>query len=367
MDLNLSKCAITGCPNQSKLKPNTFKAFIQSQNITYKSQNFPTLTQNEPYTYLGIHLIPSLKWNLQKEITLQKTKQQSKLLTLSPASLKQKIKILNTVIKPRIAYAYYAVPFSKPDIKKLDKIICKLTKDICHIPKSSANILTQLSHKNFGINVTSLLPDYIHCIGQQLIQALNDPGQLGNIYQGLAKYISAKYGGSLHLPKLKQQACTRSPIARTLFLLEREYEIHVTTAIRAFPIKNTPLEEIWKNNPTYTSLTDDSKRKTQTYLDKLYTYGITTITQIQNKDTRAILTPDEFKAIYRHTPKTIKEALQQAKILFPNPPPPPTPQRTHLTLEQPIPSSNTQHPNIHTQHNLGRAIHTITQVKTTTV
>jgi hypothetical protein len=76
MDLNLAKCAITGCPNKSKLKANTFKAFIQSQNITYNNKHFPTLTQNEPYTYLGIQLVPSLKWNLQKEITLKKAKQQ---------------------------------------------------------------------------------------------------------------------------------------------------------------------------------------------------------------------------------------------------------------------------------------------------
>jgi hypothetical protein len=147
MDLNLSKCAITGCPNKSKLKPNTFKTFIQSQNIIYKSKNFPTLTQNEPYTYLSIQLMPSLKWNLQKEITLNKAKQQGKLLATSPASLKQKIKILNTVIKPRIAYAYYAVPFSKPDIRKLDKIISKITKETCNIPKSTANILTHLPTK----------------------------------------------------------------------------------------------------------------------------------------------------------------------------------------------------------------------------
>ena len=61
MDLNLSKCVITGCPNNSKLKPTTFKAYIQSQHITYNSQNFPILTQNESYTYLGVNLTPSLK------------------------------------------------------------------------------------------------------------------------------------------------------------------------------------------------------------------------------------------------------------------------------------------------------------------
>ena len=261
-----------------------------------------------------------------KEITLKKAKQQGQLLAHSPASLKQKIKILNTVIKPRIAYAYYAVPFSKPDIKKLDKIISKITKEACKIPKSTANILTHLSHENFGINATSLLPDYIHCIGQQLLHALNDQGQLGTIYQGLTKYITARYGGSLHLPKLKQQACSRSPIARTLYLLKKEYEIHITTKNKAFPIKQTQLELAWRTTPTYASLTENDKIQSKKFLDKLYTYGITTLPQIQNKTSKAILTHEEFRTIYTHAPKTIKEALQQAQILFPHPQPH-TPQR----------------------------------------
>jgi hypothetical protein len=75
-----------------KIKPNIFKAFIQSQNITYKSNTFPTLAQNEPCTYLGIHLIPSLKWNLQKEITLQKAKEQCKLYTSHPLASNKKLK-----------------------------------------------------------------------------------------------------------------------------------------------------------------------------------------------------------------------------------------------------------------------------------
>jgi hypothetical protein len=33
MDLGISKCAVTGCPNKSKLNPTTFKALIQATNI----------------------------------------------------------------------------------------------------------------------------------------------------------------------------------------------------------------------------------------------------------------------------------------------------------------------------------------------
>jgi hypothetical protein len=46
-----------------------FKAFIQMHKITYNNKLKPTLHQNEVYKYLGIQLIPSLKWNLQRQIS----------------------------------------------------------------------------------------------------------------------------------------------------------------------------------------------------------------------------------------------------------------------------------------------------------
>ena len=101
------------------------------------NQNLPTLTQNEPYIYLGIHLVPSLKWKIN---LLTKPKNQSKLLSNSLANLKQKVKILNIVIKPRIVYTYYANPFSKLDMKRLNKILNKFSKEICKISTSMAKI-----------------------------------------------------------------------------------------------------------------------------------------------------------------------------------------------------------------------------------
>ena len=67
LDLNLFKCTITGCPNKSNPKPTTFKAYVQAQHVHFKIQPFPTLTQNEPYTYLGIHLVPLLRWHIKKK------------------------------------------------------------------------------------------------------------------------------------------------------------------------------------------------------------------------------------------------------------------------------------------------------------
>jgi hypothetical protein len=114
----------------------TFKAYIQSHNITYRNQSIPVLHQNEPYVYLGIQLIPSLKWKIQQTTTMNKLMKQTQLLLQSPATLKQKQKMVDTVIRPGIAYSFYTVPYSMPNITKLDKIIIGLQKAICGLPKS---------------------------------------------------------------------------------------------------------------------------------------------------------------------------------------------------------------------------------------
>lgn len=71
MDLSAQKCAIIGCPNKSRTKPEQFKIEIHQHNISYKNQPISILHQNKPYVYLGIHLIPSLKWKIQTHMVLK--------------------------------------------------------------------------------------------------------------------------------------------------------------------------------------------------------------------------------------------------------------------------------------------------------
>jgi hypothetical protein len=61
----------------------TFKAYIQTHKVAYNRKLIPTLHQNEAYEYLGIQLIPSLKWNLQRQITTDKLIHQSKQLSIT--------------------------------------------------------------------------------------------------------------------------------------------------------------------------------------------------------------------------------------------------------------------------------------------
>jgi hypothetical protein len=151
MNLGINKCAITGCPNRSPLSPITFKALIQSHNICFRNQPIPVLHQNESYKYLGIQLVPSLTWTIQIHTTMSKLKEQCKLLKASPATMKQKIHMTESVIRAGIAYGFYAVAFSLLMINKLDKILIHLQKSICGLPNCTPNITTQLPTAGFLI------------------------------------------------------------------------------------------------------------------------------------------------------------------------------------------------------------------------
>jgi hypothetical protein len=210
---NTWKTSLTILLYKKSMTATIFKAYIQSHNIKYRNQPIPVLHQNEPYVYLGIQLIPSLKWKAQQAITMNKLIKQTQLLLNSPATLKQKLKMVDTVIRPGITYNFYVVPYSMPNITKLDKKIIGLQKTICGLPKSTPNITTQLPHDQYGLDAHSLKIEYLTCIGKQLRNALNDPGRLGIIYKGLTNHIFAKYGGSQHLPLLNKEACLHSPTA----------------------------------------------------------------------------------------------------------------------------------------------------------
>ena len=68
---------------------------------------------------------------------------------------------------------------------------------------------------------------YLRCIGEQLWNALNHTRRLGIMYQGLTNYIFAKNGEAKNIPRNTKQACVRSSISRTLYLLKHMARTHI--------------------------------------------------------------------------------------------------------------------------------------------
>ena len=66
-------------------------------------------------------------------------------------------------------------------------------------------------------------------------------------------------------------------------------------SMHIYPIKKPHLSKHGNSTQhTVTNLTDNERKEARQYLDKLYTYGITTLPQIQNKETIAILALEDF-------------------------------------------------------------------------
>ena len=147
-----------------------FKVQIQATNITYRNQPIHVLHQNEPYVYLGIQRIPSLKWKWKIQIRATTTKliNQCSQLANYPTTIKQMTSMVDTVIRAGITYSFYAVPYYLPAIIKLDKKIIAILKKICGLPKCTPNIVIQLPYDIFGIEAFSLKNAYLRCISEQL-------------------------------------------------------------------------------------------------------------------------------------------------------------------------------------------------------
>ena len=73
---------------------------------------------------------------------MTKLNKQYKLLKASPATMKQKIHMTDSVLRAGIAYGFYTVAYSMPKINKLHKILIHLQKSICGMAKSTSNIMT---------------------------------------------------------------------------------------------------------------------------------------------------------------------------------------------------------------------------------
>jgi hypothetical protein len=242
---------------------------------------------------------------------MTKLNEQCKLLKASPATMKQKIYMTDSVIRAGIAYGFYIVAYSMPTINKLDKILIRLQKSICRMPNSTSNIMTQLPQNMFGLEAFSLRNAYLHCIGENLRNTLNDLGRLGIIFQGLTNYIFAKNGGAQNIPRITQKACIRSPITRTLFLLKHTAGTHIKSNTDSFLLSPTQLETIWLAQARHTP--NINIHLCHHFLNNILVYHINNLAQIILPNGTHLMTHDDF--IVYHTEPT-KTALKLAAQLF---------------------------------------------------
>lgn len=208
----------------------------------------------------------------------------------------------NSVIRASIAYGFYTVAYSLPTSNKLDKILIHLQKDICSLPKSAPNNMTQLLHTIFGLKAFLLRNIYLRCTREQLGDALNDTRKLGTINQGLTNYIIVKNDGIQNIPRITNNACVRSSITHTLFLLKHVTRTYIRSTHPNFPLIPTKLEKDWSIQAQL-NLTINIKL-CHHFLNKLLLCHITDLSQFTLPNGTNPMSHLEFQT-YHHKPTKI--------------------------------------------------------------
>lgn len=179
-----------------------------------------------------------------------------------------------------------------------------IQKVTCRLPNCTANVITQLPHEVFELEAFSLTNAYVQCIGEQLINALNDPGRLGLIFNGLIQHILAKYGGVEEIPRIKQNEYIRSSTTQTLFFLKK-LEESTSKVHTNFQLHTTKSEHEWRAQ-AINILSHLNSELSFDILHQLLIHNIYTTKHITFPNRTNFMTSDNFKTYYK-TPTKLEK------------------------------------------------------------
>ncbi len=92
------------------------KIIVQGKPVTYQNPA-------DPFTCLRVDLTLTLNWGHQLRKVLDKLASKGAALRCCSVAAKLKMRIIQTVIKPMITYAFPVAPYRAMDIKRLDSKI----------------------------------------------------------------------------------------------------------------------------------------------------------------------------------------------------------------------------------------------------
>ena len=139
------------------------------------------LDPREPFTYLGVELTMTLDWGPQHRKTLAKVRERLEQLRTSFATPAQKMRIIETAIKPAATYAFCVTPYTKADIRALDSAITCAVKQAHGLPPSAPTAMVHEDTAAFGLGCASLAAAYAHRNSAALVECLRDTGRMGTI------------------------------------------------------------------------------------------------------------------------------------------------------------------------------------------
>eukprot|EP00775_Hariotina_reticulata_P015153 gene15153-biopygen1942 len=105
---------------------------VQGKQLTFQSPR-------KPFRHLGLLLTMDLNYKYQLNAMLDKVRSQVNHLKTSYASPQQKLRVISTCIRPAITYAMTVAPYTLPEIRCLDSLLARATKQAYGLSTSMSN------------------------------------------------------------------------------------------------------------------------------------------------------------------------------------------------------------------------------------
>eukprot|EP00878_Enallax_costatus_P013234 GHUV01013835.1.p1 GENE.GHUV01013835.1~~GHUV01013835.1.p1 ORF type:complete len:792 (+),score=93.90 GHUV01013835.1:76-2451(+) len=161
---------------------------MQLSAVRLKEQPVTFHPPRDPFAHLGVLLTMDLNFAPQLQATLKEVREMTNNLKVSYASTQQKVRIINTCIRPAITYILTVSPFTASELRLVDNLLSSAYKQAYKLPKSMSTAATREDRNKGGLGCHSIEVEHNTICIQRLTRSLNHPGPFGAISRALFNY-----------------------------------------------------------------------------------------------------------------------------------------------------------------------------------
>jgi hypothetical protein len=226
LPLNYTKCEITGILHATNPQNPTSKVLLEGQlkNKIPIGEAFAKYTPpTEPCRSLGVLITLTLDWKPQVDhmVEVVQEKGEKLLHKAKPAgaSQRQLLQLIQTCIKPAVAYTMAVAPYRPRDIARLDRAIATIAKKCCNLSISTPNAAIHSHIEDAGMGITSLMVEYLQITTATITRGMNNKGKLGATTLALLMK-QCEMLGDLPPDQIPAEATRYSTVARQFHMLK---------------------------------------------------------------------------------------------------------------------------------------------------
>ena len=214
-----SATAALHCSNPDKPYDHTTVSKRITGRVHVQGTQVQVHAPKEAFRYLGIYITMDLQWRVQYQHMLQLVTKKLASLKRSWLSPKQKMRVLNTSVRPMIRYTFPVAPCTQQQIKTLDSLMTSAAKAAYGLPTCASTAFAHNDVDQGGLGCPSLQVEYHAVLAERLIITLNDHTTTGHITRALTQQQLAQANNDNN-PVTKSQTIQKAMRLRQLEALQ---------------------------------------------------------------------------------------------------------------------------------------------------